>query len=221
ILEDAGLRSPMQMKAEEFNLQAERYYRDTLRRRHISEAFEFLAGDLRAMERRAEQDDGALRSDLRDCLKGRGAAETAERLRSRVVTDEATEDELRALINLALLSVSQDLKDSENWIASRPGETSPESEYERGMDARADALDSTPVYGSWRRARLRRAALRRRAGALALFRSPRKRAHALPPHAQPSRLQPAGFHQLRPAARRPDLRQSEVPSRKRRQPGGM
>jgi hypothetical protein len=146
ILEGAGLRSPMKMKAEEFNLQAERYYRDALRRRHIAEAFEFLAGDLRAMERRAERGDCDVRSDLRDCLKGRGAAETAERLRSLVVTDEATEDELRELINLTLLSVSQDLKDSENWIASRPGETSSDLEYERGMDARADALDSTPVY---------------------------------------------------------------------------
>ncbi|MBO0724929.1 MAG: hypothetical protein J2P52_04970, partial [Blastocatellia bacterium] len=146
ILKGAGLRSPMQMKAEEFNLQAERYYRDTLRRQHIAEAFEFLTGDLRAMERRAAQGGGDVRRDLRDCLKGRGAAETAERLRSRVVSDDATEDELGTLINLTLLSVSQDLKDSEEWIARQTGETSPESDYERSMDARANALDSTPVY---------------------------------------------------------------------------
>ncbi|HZF39110.1 MAG TPA: hypothetical protein VE715_09820, partial [Blastocatellia bacterium] len=146
ILEDTGLRSPMQMKAEEFNLQAERYYRDALRRRHIAEAFEFLIDDLRAMEKHAAQVDGAVRNALRDCLNGRGAAEMAERLRSRVVTDDATEDELRALINLMLLSVHHDLKDSEKWIASRTGGTLPESNYERSFDARANALDSTPVY---------------------------------------------------------------------------
>jgi len=152
ILEDTGLRSPMRMKAEEFNLQAERYYRDALRRRHTAEAFEFLIDDLRALEKRSAQADGAVRKALRDCLKGRGAAEMAERLRSRVVADEATEDELRSLINLTLLSVHLDLKASEKWITSQDGETSSgrgesgERNRERSMDARVNALDPTPVY---------------------------------------------------------------------------
>src|SRR5262245_62861040 len=97
ILENVDLRSPMQMKAEEFNLQAERYYRDTLRRRHIAEAFEFLIDDLRVVEKRAAQDAGDARNALRDCLNGRSAAKTAERLRPRIVADDATEDELREL----------------------------------------------------------------------------------------------------------------------------
>src|SRR5262245_66154090 len=81
ILENVDLRSPMQMKAEEFNLQAERYYRDTLRRRHIAEAFEFLINDLRVQEKRAEQTDGAIRNALRDCLTRRRVREVTERLR--------------------------------------------------------------------------------------------------------------------------------------------
>jgi hypothetical protein len=149
ILENTGLRSPMQMKAEEFNLQAERYYRDALRRRHTAEAFEFLIDDLRALEKRAAQADVAVRKALRDCLKGRRATEVAERLRPRVVADEATEDELRALINLTLLSVRFDLEDSEKWGASQAGETSSERGErgrERSVDARVNALDPTPVY---------------------------------------------------------------------------
>jgi hypothetical protein len=152
ILEGAGLRSPMQMKAEEFNLQAERYYRDALRRRHITEAFEFLIDDLRGLERRAGQVDGAVRRALRDCLKGRGATEMVERLRPRVVADDATEDELRALINITLLSVHHDLKDSEKWIAGQTRETSSErsergeTNHERSVDARVNALDPAPVY---------------------------------------------------------------------------
>src|SRR5262245_48257840 len=145
ILENAGLPSPMKMKAEEFNLQAERYYRDALRRRHTSEAFEFLIDDLRALEKRAAQVDGAVRKALRGCLKGRCATEMAERLRSSVAADEATEDELRALINLTLLSVHLDLKASEKWIASQAGEISPDRNRERSMDARVNALDPTPV----------------------------------------------------------------------------
>jgi hypothetical protein len=70
----------------------------------------------------------------------------AERLRPRVVADEATEDELRSLINLTLLSVHVDLKASERWIASQAGGTSPERDHERSMDARVNALDPTPVY---------------------------------------------------------------------------
>jgi hypothetical protein len=142
ILENTGLRSPMRLKAEEFNLQAERYYRDTLRRKHTAEAFGFLIDDLRALEKSAAQADGAVRKALRDCLKGRRATEVAERLGARVMTEEATEDELRALINLTLLSVHLDMKDSEKWGAGQAGETS----SERSMDARLDALDPTPVY---------------------------------------------------------------------------
>jgi hypothetical protein len=149
ILGGAGLRSPMQMKAEEFNLQAERYYRDALRRRHIAEAFEFLTGDLRMVEKCAAQGDDEAGNALRDCLKGRGAAKTAERLRARVVTDDATEDELRTLINLTLLSIHHDMKDSERWVEGRAVGTSSERgemNHERIMNARANALDSTPVY---------------------------------------------------------------------------
>jgi hypothetical protein len=146
ILEDSGLRSPMRMKAEEFNLQAERYYRGALRRRHIAEAFEFLVGDLRAIEQLAAQGAGDLRDALRDCLGSRGATNLTERLRSRVINDEAAEDELRALINLTLLSIHHDMNDSEKWMAAQPGGTLSQRNYERIMDARAKALDSTPVY---------------------------------------------------------------------------
>ena len=146
ILADTKLKSPMQVRAEEFNLQAERYYRDSLRRRHILEAFEFLIKDLRALEKRAAQGDSSIRQALRECLRGSGATELAERLQSSVVADEAAEDELRALINLTLLSVHHDLKASERMLEDQAGETSPGRNFDRSMDARVNALDSTPVY---------------------------------------------------------------------------
>ncbi|MBO0720426.1 MAG: hypothetical protein J2P41_06380, partial [Blastocatellia bacterium] len=40
ILTCANRRSPMQLNAEDFNLQAENYYRNQLRRRHLNEAFD-------------------------------------------------------------------------------------------------------------------------------------------------------------------------------------
>ena len=83
---------------------------------------------------------------MRDCLGSRGATNLTERLRSRVINDEAAEDELRALINLTLLSIHHDMNESEKWMAAQPGETLSQRNHERIMDARAKALDSTPVY---------------------------------------------------------------------------
>ncbi len=141
----ARLRSPMQMAAGEFNLQADRYYRDSLRRRHFSEAFEFLIEDLHALEKRAAQVDGAIRQALRDCLRGCGATELAEVLKTRVLADEASEADLQALINLTLLSIYRDLKASERSLANQTGESPQVRNTERSLDARLNAIDSTPV----------------------------------------------------------------------------
>jgi hypothetical protein len=145
ILADTRLRSPMALKAEEFNLQAERYYRDSLRCRHLAESFEFLIEDLRKLEKDAMQVDSSIRQALRDCLRDRDAAELAERLQPRILADEATEDELRMLINLTLLSVHYDLEVSEKTLAQPAGKTLPDENLERITDARLNTPDPTPV----------------------------------------------------------------------------
>jgi hypothetical protein len=145
ILADTGLRSPMGMRAEDFNLQAERYYRGALRRRHFVEAFEFLIEDLRALEKDAARIDGPIRQALWDCVGGRGATELAKRLQSRVAADEATEGELRTLINLTLLSIHRDSNASERMLADQAGNTCPDRSLERSSDAPFNSLDPAPV----------------------------------------------------------------------------
>ncbi|MCX7981752.1 MAG: hypothetical protein N2572_02430 [Syntrophales bacterium] len=49
----AGIRTPFDLDSREFNLAAEKYYRDILRRRHMEEAFEFLAEDLKKIHKKA------------------------------------------------------------------------------------------------------------------------------------------------------------------------
>lgn len=49
ILAKGGANSPCDMSAQEFNLAAERYYREELRQEQINEGWEFVAEDIRAM----------------------------------------------------------------------------------------------------------------------------------------------------------------------------
>lgn len=92
--------SPLQLRAEEFNLQAERFYRDTLRRRHLAEGLAFLREDARALEFDPELD--------------------SDELQLRLADDKATEDELRRTINCLLLSIHHDIQTAEQSGAHAP-----------------------------------------------------------------------------------------------------
>src|SRR5690349_1659726 len=93
ILADRDLNSPMKLPAEEFNLQAESFYRDSLRWLHLSEAFEFLINDLRKMES-STAISVELKSTLQGCLRGRSAVEVTRELKRSFLTDLASEDEI-------------------------------------------------------------------------------------------------------------------------------
>ena len=139
ILADGNVRSPMQLPADDFNTQAEIYYRDRLRRRHLAEAFEFLIEDLRALELEAMHFDGRLKQVLHDCLPNRGATQLAIELQACAIAGDASEEELRQLINLMLLSIHQDLQASEKMLAI-DNRNLPERSPHAGR-----AIDATPV----------------------------------------------------------------------------
>jgi hypothetical protein len=130
ILADSKARSPMQLPAEDFNMQAEHYYRDKLRHRHMAEAFNFLIEDLKALEFEAIHFDGRLKQALDDFLPNRGATQLAIELQACAIAGDASEDELRQLINLMLISIHQDLQASEKMLA-----TSDRNIQERTQDA--------------------------------------------------------------------------------------
>ncbi|MBK7599411.1 MAG: hypothetical protein IPJ07_13170 [Acidobacteria bacterium] len=140
ILADGKVRSPMQLPAEDFNMQAEHYYRDKLRRRHLAEAFEFLIEDLRALELEAMHFDGRLKQALHDCLPNRGATQLAIELQACAIAGDASEEELRRLINLMLLSIHQDLQASEKMLAM-DNRNLPE----RNQHAGSHAINTAPV----------------------------------------------------------------------------
>jgi hypothetical protein len=124
----------MQMRAEEFNLQAERYYRETLRRRHLAEAFTFLRQDLRELEFNSELGKAWHES-------GGSLAALSDSLQFRVAQDEATEDELRRLIKCLLLSLHNDLRTAEGLLANTPEAALPVEDHHAQL-----AFASAPVH---------------------------------------------------------------------------
>jgi hypothetical protein len=113
ILEQAGASSPLKLSGREFNLAAERYYRETLRRLHMEEAFTVLAEDLRRMDTRESCGEGPSREALAALLGGRSASEFLASVRDEIMEARAPRQALRTLIHLVLLAVQSDLERSE------------------------------------------------------------------------------------------------------------
>jgi hypothetical protein len=107
ILEETGARSPLKLSGNEFNLAAEHYYRETLRRRHMEEAVQSLLNNLRDIDRDQPADHRyrAIASQIigtgsaRDFFEARKAGLLAETL------DERT---LAQCIQLTLLAIQRD-----------------------------------------------------------------------------------------------------------------
>jgi hypothetical protein len=114
----------MQLKAEDFNLLAENYYRNQLRRSHLDEAFHLLLEDLRALELIEANYDDELKEALQSILRGSSATEFAREIKSKIIEERASEDEIQKLINLILLSIRHDIKDSERTLNAQFQETS-------------------------------------------------------------------------------------------------
>ncbi len=105
ICKEAGARSPLTLSGTEFNLAAERYYRGTLRGRHLEEALEMLEEELRRIESGGIQPDQETREALRQLLQGKGLLEFFTPLRRELLTDRLPEKELAGLIHLLLILV--------------------------------------------------------------------------------------------------------------------
>jgi hypothetical protein len=113
ILEQAGASNPLKLSGQEFNLAAERYYRETLRLRHMEEAFNVLADDFKRMDMRESCGEGSSREALAAPLEGRSASEFLASVRGEVMEAKAPKLALRRLIHLTLLAVQSDLERGE------------------------------------------------------------------------------------------------------------
>jgi hypothetical protein len=112
ILDTAGASSAMQLDARDFNRRAETYYREDLRRRHMAEALDLLAEDLRILDRRAQADE-RIAASLRGVLGGREPAPYLARLTDDLLEERAPLEEVRRLIWLVLTSIAYDVEEAE------------------------------------------------------------------------------------------------------------
>jgi hypothetical protein len=108
ILEEAGQRSPMDLSGTEFNLAAERYYRTTLRRRHIREGLQVLEEDVGRMAGCSRSGNGPYRSEIGGLLGGGCPSDFLKRACPDVEAETAPVDVIEKLIHLTLLTVHAD-----------------------------------------------------------------------------------------------------------------
>ena len=113
ILDSAGAKSPLQMKAEDFNGAAERFYRTDLKMRHIREGFRFLEEDLRRVENASAKDKPAIQNALQFTLNNQEASRFVSIAERKVIDEEISTGELIKLINLILISADNDRSQSQ------------------------------------------------------------------------------------------------------------
>ncbi len=105
VLSEMGVKDPLKAQARDFNLAAESYYRETLRRQHMEEAWDVLEEDLSGREFLYSLSNAGFREAAEHTLDGRNGLEYVQSLRGLVLREEASEEDMLRLINLVILTV--------------------------------------------------------------------------------------------------------------------
>jgi hypothetical protein len=108
ILDEVNASSPLRCNAREFNIGAEHYYRTTLRRRHLEEAFGFMEEDCSVLDREHGSLDEMQRKALRVILQGQDAAQFVDAAKEEVLRERADISTLKRLMSLILFKVNHD-----------------------------------------------------------------------------------------------------------------
>jgi hypothetical protein len=128
ILDELGARSPMDVKAREFNAAAERYYRNTLRHKHLREALEVLEEDVLSMERDYDLDEETYQSLFAQVLGEPTATEFLARIQDGLMSESLPSEILLTLINLVLITIRRERErdlEKERTPSHAPPTTSP------------------------------------------------------------------------------------------------
>ncbi|HWU41103.1 MAG TPA: hypothetical protein VN203_25910, partial [Candidatus Acidoferrum sp.] len=124
ILEKAEETSALDLDGRRFNLCAEAYYREDLRRRHMAEALHLLAEDFEALDRLGPNTSHAA-GVLRLVVGDRGAGAFLAGIQQAVLDERVAIEDLRALMSVILISVYHDSAEAE----ARPNEPNERVEH--------------------------------------------------------------------------------------------
>ncbi len=105
ILETAGSADPMRLTAAEFNTAAERYYRTTLRRKHLAAALDLLREALKALDSWPAWRSGRYNAAMMHLFKGRSADRFVADAGADLLADRLSPEAIKTLILAAVLAV--------------------------------------------------------------------------------------------------------------------
>jgi hypothetical protein len=120
ILDSANAKSPLQLAAREFNLGAEKYYRETLRQRHTDEGLRFLEEDCRRADLAATDLADGVREALADILEGERSTRFLAGVERELDGERVPVDALGKLIALLLVTIHQDTVEAATMLRSTP-----------------------------------------------------------------------------------------------------
>jgi hypothetical protein len=116
ILDSAGAKSPLNMKANDFNKAAEKFYRNDLKRHHIRDAFRLLEEDMNRIDAVYHNDKQMIRNALQFTLKDQDASQFLSITKQKVMREEVSTNDLVKLINLTLISIDNDRSQSQKFL---------------------------------------------------------------------------------------------------------
>ena len=112
ILEEVGTRSPLKMRAEDFNRASESYYRRTLSRAHLEEALRLLERDLEPIQRGGPQVSREAGAALQELFQGGDACRFVAQARSQL-SRGLDDHQVEQLVSLTLLAEYEDARRQE------------------------------------------------------------------------------------------------------------
>ncbi len=107
ILQEADASSPFQLSGRTFNLAAETFYRDTLRKRHVDESIDIVGKYFDNLDSETLKENSPYREPIHAILKETGAREFLDSVRQNVVEEKATAYVLNKFIQLTLLVIER------------------------------------------------------------------------------------------------------------------
>jgi hypothetical protein len=111
ILNLAGEKKALKMNSDDFNLCAEKYYREKLREKHLVESLDVFLKSAGNIERKYDSLPQDIRSALENVLGVKGVVDFVESVRDDLITGDIPVLFLRSAIHLLLITLRIDMLD--------------------------------------------------------------------------------------------------------------
>ena len=118
ILSELDSTNALKVSAREFNLAAEKYYRNTLREKCLRSGLDLMEQELSQLDSQIESCDPKIKYALATLTKEHSSVGFLSSVKNQLITEEIDVDRLRKVINLVLLLEANDNSKIENQIRS-------------------------------------------------------------------------------------------------------